>query len=143
MTNLLIAAVIVASLPNPALTPGAVRPLSKDQICQTVWHLDHRAVTTDMKKQVAAAYSVPWAALGKFEVDHLVPRNLGGKDDVRNLWVMCCIVKGRIVGVAHQKDVLENRLNRLVCSGHLSLAQARTEIVADWPAAYRRYVVAR
>ncbi len=90
-----------------------------------------------MKKQVAANYGIPWAGIGKYEVDHLIPRSLGGADDVRNLWVMCCIENGRISGPAHEKDVNEVRVSRLVCSGLMTLEAAQ----ALFPASYRKGVV--
>lgn len=136
MTNMLLAAVVVASLPNPALTPGAGRPMSKATLCSVHWGTDRRHVTTAMKKQVAAAYGLPWADRGKVEFDHLIPRELGGSDSTLNLWPQPWVF-------AHRKDRVENRLHVLVCLGRLPLAQAQAEIVADWPAAYRRYVTPR
>ena len=37
------------------------------------------------------------------------------------------------------KDVVETRLNRLVCDGKLSLADAQTAIATNWVAAYKKY----
>jgi hypothetical protein len=39
-----------------------------------------------MKKQVAGWYHVSWSKRANYEFDHLVPRELGGADDVRNIW---------------------------------------------------------
>jgi len=41
---------------------------------------------------------------------------------------------------ADRKDGLEDELNRLVCSGKLSLAEAQTAIATEWIDAYRRHV---
>ena len=41
---------------------------------------------------------------------------------------------------ADRKDALEYQLNRLVCMGQLSLAEAQQAIATEWIAAYRRYV---
>jgi hypothetical protein len=72
--------------PNLNETPGLVRPLSRVAVCSTKWGLDRRHVTDAMKKRVAYAYGVRWADRGRYEFDHLVPRELGGADDERNLW---------------------------------------------------------
>src|SRR5437879_45129 len=72
--------------PDLTLTPGAVRPLSKATICKIKWGKDARHVTDTMKKQVFAAYGIPWAQHTMYEVDHLIARELGGADDTKNLW---------------------------------------------------------
>jgi hypothetical protein len=41
---------------------------------------------------------------------------------------------------ADRKDDLEAALNRLVCAGSLSLAEAQQAIASNWIEAYRRYV---
>jgi len=41
---------------------------------------------------------------------------------------------------ADRKDELEYELNRPVCSGKLSLAEAQTAIATKWVDAYRRYI---
>jgi hypothetical protein len=42
--------------------------------------------------------------------------------------------------VINIKDVLERRLNLLVCRGKVSLADAQTAIARNWIAAYARWV---
>lgn len=121
----LLIALQTVSLTNPALTPGAVRPLTKDQICHTRWGLDHRSVTEKMRRQVMQSYGIPWSDHGRFELDHLIPRALGGRDSVENLWPQCCIEHGKIVGPAHEKDVQELRVQKWVCSGQMSLEAAQ------------------
>ena len=69
------------------------------------------------------------------EIDHLISRELGGADDVANLWPQSYAGAWN----AHQKDRLENRLHREVCAGSLSLEDARQQITGDWRVPYRRY----
>jgi hypothetical protein len=117
-------------------TPGYTRALSRDAVCSTRWGLDRRHVTETMKRQVAAAYGVPWADRHQYEFDHFIPRELGGADDVRNLW------PEPLTGAhnAHMKDRLENALHRRVCAGEMSLADAQESIRTDWVASFRLYV---
>lgn len=83
------------TLPDPTLTPGAARALSLDVICKTKWGKDARHVTAAMKRQVFENYGLtgkddPSCVADKSgrhcEVDHLISRELGGADDVKNLW---------------------------------------------------------
>lgn len=137
MTLLLILITLVQS----QLTPGALardakgRVLSKDYICAKKWGTDRRHVTPYMKVVVATSYGVERkqvVARGKgpcCEFDHLIPRELGGADDVKNLWPQPW-------ADAQKKDKLENYLHRQVCAGKMDLADAQAAIAKDWIAAY-------
>src|SRR5436189_6394047 len=61
-----------------------VRPLTREQICATRWGVDRRFVTEAMKQEVARRAGIPRASIvgrGRgscCEIDHIVPRELGG-----------------------------------------------------------------
>ena len=74
-----------------------------------------------MRREVFRRYGVPWAAHRDYEVDHLVPRELGGADDLSNLWPQNW-------DDAHRKDHEENRLHQAVCAGTLSLEEAQARM---------------
>lgn len=116
--------------PDPALTPGVVRDLTVEQICATTWGHDRRHVTVAMKQRVARAYGLPWAQRRFMEFDHLIPRSLGGADDVRNLWP-------QPLGAARLKDRREQQLSRAVCVGTVSLEAAQDEMRRWGPASAR------
>lgn len=119
---------------NPTLTPGVTTPITVEKLCATRWGHDRRFVTQAMKRHIAQAYGLEWAGIGKkVEFDHLIPRELGGADDILNLWPQPW-------PDAHKKDRLENRLHVLVCSGQLELSDAQQAIRSDWVAAYQRFV---
>jgi hypothetical protein len=124
---------LLLAAPKPALTPGIVRTMTTAQVCAVRWGFDRRHVTVAMRKRVFAAYGIPWCQRRCYETDHLVPRELGGADDERNLWPQPW-------AEARQKDRLENRLHHLVCTGKMSLAFAQAAIRSDWRAAHRLYV---
>lgn len=105
----------------PTLTPGVVRPLSLTTICQTKWSVDRRHVTTAMRREVARRYHMPLAHLKYYELDHLIPRSLGGADDALNLWP-------EDWPDARRKDRLEIALHRAVCAGRLDLLTAQTQM---------------
>src|SRR4029077_8713290 len=93
---LLFASVAYADdIPDLTKTPGAVRKgLNKQKICAIKWGKDERHVTAAMKQQAFdnygySAYNAPrWvpAGLRTCEIDHLISRELGGADEISNLW---------------------------------------------------------
>ena len=136
-------------LPDLNLTPGVVRgDLSLAQICATKWGEDKRLVSDAMKKQVDQEYASTVCPSGKAEIDHLVSREVGGADDVHNLWKQCyeLPVAGKKPSEtpefgAHKKDRLENDFGKRVClpvsdPNYLTIAQARNALVTNWVAAY-------
>ena len=123
-------------LPDLELTPGVVRTSDAGEICAKKFRTKkYRTTTAGMKKHVCAAYHTkPCPKANKMEIDHLLPLELGGLDDERNLWV-------QLAPEYHWKDALENKLKHLVCIDKtLDLATAQKEIMTDWPAAYEKYV---
>jgi len=53
--------------------------------------------------------------LSLYEVDYLITPELGGADDIKNLWPQPFTAKN---WSAYTKDDLEDRLHELVCSGN-------------------------
>lgn len=121
--------------PDPRLTPGTVGPASAQDVCRPGYAGRVRAVSELEKRQVFAAYGVVPERGERFEIDHLVPLELGGANDRRNLWPQPWAGPW----TAGQKDRLENALHRDVCAGQEPLAQAQAEIRQDWIGAYQRY----
>jgi hypothetical protein len=130
VTRLLLLALLAR--PTPAITPGAAWPLTTAQVCTTKWGLDQRHVSRALRQRVFAAYGLRWTSRARFVVDHLVPRQLGGVDAAPNLWP-------QTIAAAHLKDVLENRLHRLVCAQQLPLTVAQRAIAHDWVQALAQY----
>ena len=127
-----------ALLPDPRATPGAARLTSASAVCSVKWGRDARHVTPKMKRQVCVAYGVTSGCPGpKYEVDHLISRELGGADAVSNLWPQPYAGPG-----AHEKDRIENWLHRQVCAGKMPLAEAQKKIRDDWYAAYQQMLSA-
>jgi hypothetical protein len=71
-------------------------------------------VTEKIKRDHMTAYGLQGQRLGDFELDDLISLELGGSpDDSANLWPEPWNGDGN----AHQKDSVENYLNREVCRG--------------------------
>ncbi|NAZ75770.1 hypothetical protein GTQ99_10140 [Kineococcus sp. T13] len=125
------------ALPDPALTPGAAFPDADQAVVCAPAYL--RSTSKPRKSDKADAYqryAIPPEDENDHVVDRLVPVGLGGDNSAANLWPQ---PRTDRYG-AQQKDLLEERLRELVCSGALPLEGARQEITTDWRAAYDRHV---
>jgi hypothetical protein len=117
--------------PDPSLTPGAVFDgVTADQICVAGYTRTVRNVSRAERAQVYAEYGVRDVP-GAYEVDHFIPLELGGSNDITNLWPEPYLVPG-----AHEKDHVENYLHDQVCNGSMALGDAQQMIASDWYAVY-------
>lgn len=122
-----------AGLPDSACTPGAIFPdATKNQVCTSGYASSVRNVPESEKEQVYAEYGIASHSPGQYEVDHLISLELGGSNDIANLWPEAA----QPTPGFHQKDEVENYLHRQVCAGIISLSQAQSEIAQNWLAIY-------
>jgi hypothetical protein len=122
-------------LPDSACTPGALLAIgTKDAMCQSGYARSVRNVPDSEKNQVYAEYGITSHLPGQYEVDHLVSLELGGSNDIANLWPELASPKPGF----HEKDKVENYLHDQVCSGAISLKEAQIEIATNWLAVYNR-----
>lgn len=127
--------VSVNALPDPACTPGAIFPdATKDQICQPGYSKNVRDVSTREKDQVYAEYGINQHSPGEYEVDHLISLELGGSNDIANLWPEPADPRPGF----HEKDKVENYMHDQMCSGAISLQQAQAEIASNWLSIYQK-----
>jgi hypothetical protein len=116
-------------LPDSSCTPGAIIPTAtKAQICVSGYSSTVRNVPVAEKNAVYAEYGITSHTAGQYEVDHLISLELGGSNDITNLWPEAA----NPVPGFHQKDAFENQLHKEVCDGTISLAEAQKEIATNW-----------
>lgn len=126
-----------ASLPNRALTPGMTRQVELGDICREGDDDLDPAVPVQRKEAVFREYGIsPDRAGDDFQVDYLISPQLGGTDDVRNLWPQSY---KETIWNAEAKDELERHLSQLVCERKITLKEAQHAIAHDWIAAYQKY----
>ena len=122
--------------PDPQLTPGLTNHSSRADLCAS----DSVPVAAPVDRQVALdifrSHGVSDPSPMAYELDHLVPPELGGVTAVRNLWPQPYDARP---WNASAKDALEDRLLHLICQGQVPLATAQAEIADDWVAAYKKY----
>jgi hypothetical protein len=125
--------------PNPdrRCSPGAYySKLTKAVICSASFHTSSiRNVPQSEKYAVEAEYGMAQKLYGRtLEIDHIVSLELGGSNDIANLFPeRASPSPGYKI-----KDKLENKLHSLVCSGSMSLRSVRIGIAANWQKLYRK-----
>lgn len=135
--------------PDAARSPGAINPditqdNIQDTICNPRWSTRSvrppQSYTHDLKVQQIREYGLADTDLRDYEEDHLIPLEIGGApSDPRNLWPEAYQTSVPDGG-ARFKDKVENYLHDEVCVGHLTLAQAQSEIAGDWYRVYQTSV---
>jgi len=115
------------------VTPGEVRTTHVKEVCSTTTS-QFRNTTPKMKAEVCAAYGLKPHCYGRDtnEIDHLISLELGGADEITNLWPQ---PYDQHPG-AHEKDAVENWLHRQVCTGKMELQEAQRLIASDWYMVY-------
>ena len=118
-----VAAHAAADVPNPSLTPGGASPVVTQAnigstICMPGYSSSVRKVSNATKHQVYVSYNIAKAKQRLYVVDHLIPLEVGGANDIANLWP-------EPKGEAKLKDKLENTLHGDVCRNDLTLAEAQ------------------
>jgi hypothetical protein len=123
-------------LPNETMTPGTRFPrVTKKQICTVGYTKTVRDVTESKKKAVFSMYNTD-RTKDEYEVDHLISLQLGGNNDLGNLWPQSYTTQP---WNARIKDKLENKLNDEICKGNLSMKEAQQRISTDWILTYCDY----
>jgi len=125
--------VVPPILPDPLRTPGDIDDAATmEKVCLSGYTGSVRSVSDKNRRQVFSFYNIN-PANGKFEVDHLISLELGGSNDVKNLWPQSYTT---VPWNAHVKDKLENRLHREICDGIITITEAQEAIRTDWIKTY-------
>lgn len=124
-------------LPDPVLTPGAVRSVDRAEICRPGYSKSVRNTSRETKEEIYRKYGVV-KDHRRYKIDHLVPLSIGGADSAENLWPSPLF--GGFNG--RDKDRLELQLYRLVCHEGHDVRQAQNDIRTDWTAAYKKHCFA-
>ncbi|WP_235845947.1 HNH endonuclease [Dictyobacter aurantiacus] len=122
-------------LQDKQCTPGAIfSNATASQICRSGYSKSVRNVPVSVKDEVYAEYGITHHSAGQYEVDHLISLELGGSNDIANLWPEAASPTPGF----HQKDQVENYLHDQVCSGKMDLRTAQTKIATDWLSVYKQ-----
>ena len=126
---------INGAYPDLSCTPGNVfSSVTTDQVCTPGYAGSVRNVPQSVKDEVYAEYGITSHSSGQYQIDHFVPLELGGSNDISNLWPEPALPQPGF----HEKDKVENYLHSQVCSGSMILSDAQHAIATDWVAVYNR-----
>ncbi|MFL6582879.1 MAG: HNH endonuclease signature motif containing protein [Chthoniobacterales bacterium] len=117
------AAAFDSLLPDPQLTPGLVARKPTER----------RGVTEAMRMKVYKRYRISPERRAKYVIDHLIPKELGGADAVKNLWPQK--IDAHPYNAA-RKEFLTGRFLKMIAAGEMTLAQAQQEMREDWISAF-------
>lgn len=126
-------------LPDPEATPGATLAVTIQHLCTPGYAKTVRHVTGEEKRHIYALYGAKVQPKVCCEVDHLIPLELGGSNDLTNLWPQPYTPKPG----AHEKDKLEDALHKEVCAGKMKLQKAQQIISKDWYAEYKEMLASQ
>lgn len=142
-------------IPRHDLTPGATdgrvtQENIGETICTAEWvdrNQPSASYTTPTKTKQIAAYGYSTYAIENFELDHLVPLQLGGDPTaIANVWPQPWEARReRLVPEgwgAETKNTLESRLHTAVCRRELPLAEAQRAVADDWIVTANTYGIA-
>jgi len=125
--------VIKNSLPDKECSPGAIfEGITKEQICTKGYSSSVRNVPQSVKNEVYKEYGITHHYPEEYEIDHLISLELGGSNNISNLWPEPA---DPIPGF-HEKDLVENYLHDNLCKGNITLIQAQQMIADDWVIVY-------
>ena len=115
-------------LPDFACSPGAVLTTDSKVICVSGYTKTVRNVTEATKKKVFTEYGIPYSQRSNYEVDHIISLELGGSNDISNLYPESYLIKNG----AKTKDIFENYLHKQICNGKMTVPEAQRQISSDW-----------
>ena len=120
--------------PDPQKTPGDVyRNITEKDICVSGYSATVRNVPQSLKKKVYAQYGVAYPQpKGTIEVDHFVSLQLGGSNDIKNLWPEFEEPRPGF----REKDVVENYIKKQICDGKITIKEGQKAIAEDWYKVY-------
>jgi hypothetical protein len=125
----------VPAMPMPAATPGRALALTKEAVCAA--RPAELRISFQTLGKLMLVYNVKRDDLGNYQIDRLIPVELGGTNDEENLWLQPYVPYG--IG-AKQKDQLEVLLKEMVCKGSITVADAQKGIASDWFLLYKQLV---
>jgi hypothetical protein len=132
----------LAANPDRRCSPGAYySKLTTAVICASTFRTGPiRNVPESEKFAVEREYGLAATHYGStLEIDHIVSLELGGSNDVANLYPE----KANAHPGYHVKDTLENKLHDLVCDGTMALRTVQEQIAANLAGALQEGVQSR
>lgn len=115
--------------PNGNLTPGDILTTDMNFVCVEGYSTRMRNVPESLKKEVYKKYKLTYPPKkNTYITDHYIPLELGGSNDIKNLWP-------QPYADSLKKDKVENYLATIVCNRTINMTYAQEQI-KNWTAVY-------
>ena len=130
------------SFPDKTKTPGKFDNGTKVQFACLAHYTEGkdykgdnvRKVTQKIRNSDYDSYGVPKENRKLYTIDHYIPLGILGTNDPENLWP-------QPRDEAKQKDAIENKLRKMVCSGQMSLRDAQNQLLNNpWLDVYNKFI---
>jgi hypothetical protein len=122
-----------------AINPNVTQENISQNICVPNWTSTVRptaSATNKIKYKQLELYGIPKSDDKLFELDHKIPLSSGGALlDNNNLWLQ----SWNSCPSAKNKDRLEVKIKKLICSKKITLKEGR-EAMVDWVASYNKRI---
>ncbi len=131
---------VIAAQSEPLMTPGVRQDTLSQTVCVSGYTHRMRAASAwlrHLKLYLLHERGETVADAHRYQLDHAMPLILGGSSIEPGNYRL------QPIGEAMAKDRVERHLGCLVCSGQVSLEQAREAIANDWRAAGEAYSTVR
>lgn len=128
-----------ANAGNGTLNPVVTQSKIDQTICVAGYAKGVRpanSYTNGVKQMLIQRTKMNPALAQNYELDYIIPLALGGHP--RKLDNLALQIREGENG-ADRKDRIETKLQCLVCSHQMTLAEAQREILEDWQAAHHKY----
>jgi hypothetical protein len=136
-----IAGCTLGATPDRRCSPGAYYSgLTRAVICSPSFRTGTvRNVPESEKLAVEREYGLvaPKHYGRTLEIDHIVSLELGGSNDIANLYPEEAKFQSHAPGY-HVKDKLENKLHDLVCADSMSISSVQRQIASNWQVLYKK-----
>jgi len=122
---------------RPDLSPGTVRPTTREALCAIPWLADDPArVPSTLWETVLTRYGLAWADRYRYLPTLVVPTALGGVVDAANLAPLPKMGEWTTA----RKHLVEQRVFSELCVGHLHLPEAQQKAGVGWVTSWRIYM---
>lgn len=112
--------------PDPLCTPGDKGVIDLKVLCAPAKY--DSKISKSVINEVYGRYGINESDRVDFAIDNLIPLELGGSNDIRNLWPQPIYS----VPGYNEKNKAETKLRELACASRIPLASAQYMISHDW-----------
>ena len=122
-------------LGNSEITGGIILTNDLNLICSKGYTTTVRDVPQDVRLKIYEINGVSYPQpRGMYELDHVIPLELGGGNGIGNLQLEARDPRPGSL----EKDRVENYLHKQVCSRNMDLEEARNQMKNNWTNVYFR-----